>query len=96
MYGLSPPKLAPEGIEPETSRGANSKIPRELGGPSTSRIEQPHKQERHHTFTKNLKAIGLWVLLLIRCLTFTILSNVGHITHTCKPTIYLAFSIFRV
>ncbi|AES72396.1 hypothetical protein MTR_3g090090 [Medicago truncatula] len=27
LYGLSPPKLAPEGIEPETSGGANSKIP---------------------------------------------------------------------
>jgi len=27
MYGLSPPKLAPEGIEPETIGGANSKIP---------------------------------------------------------------------
>ncbi|AES90224.1 hypothetical protein MTR_4g086700 [Medicago truncatula] len=27
MYGLSPPKLAPERIEPKTSGGANSKIP---------------------------------------------------------------------
>jgi len=27
LYGLSPPKLALEGIEHETSRGANSKIP---------------------------------------------------------------------
>jgi len=27
LYGLSPPKLAPEGIEPETFGGANSKIP---------------------------------------------------------------------
>ena len=46
-----------------------------------SRPEQPHKQERHHTLTQNLKAMGLWVLLLIRCSTFTILSDVGHITH---------------
>ena len=52
-------------------------------GPSTSRLEQPHKQERHHTLTQNLKAMGLWVLLLIRRSTFTILSDVGHITHTC-------------
>jgi len=27
--------------------------------------------------------MGLWVLLLIRCSTFTFLSDVGHITHTC-------------
>jgi hypothetical protein len=34
LYGLSPPKLAPEGIEPETSGGANSKIPSQpLGQP---------------------------------------------------------------
>ena len=52
-------------------------------GPSTSRLEQPHKQERHHTLTQNLKAMGLWVILLIRCSTFTFLSDVGHITHTC-------------
>ena len=52
-------------------------------GPSTLRLEQPHKQERHHTLTQNLKAMGLWVLLLIRCSTFTLLSDVGHITHTC-------------
>jgi len=35
-------------------------------GPSTSRLEQPHKQERHHTLTQNLKAMGLWVLSLIK------------------------------
>jgi len=34
LYGLSPPKLAPEGIEPETFGGANSKIPcQPLGQP---------------------------------------------------------------
>ncbi|AES67213.1 hypothetical protein MTR_2g088110 [Medicago truncatula] len=60
-----------------------------LGGPSTSRLEQSHKQEKHHTLTQNLKEMGLWVLLLIRCSTFTILSDVGHITHTCKPTLPL-------
>jgi len=27
LYGLSPPKLAPEGIEPETFGRANSKMP---------------------------------------------------------------------
>jgi len=53
------------------------------GGPPTSRLEQPHKQERRHTLTQNLKPMGLWVLLLIRCSTFTLLSDVGHITHTC-------------
>jgi len=26
--------------------------------------------------------MGLWVLLLIMCSTFTFLSDVGHITHT--------------
>jgi len=34
LYGLSPPKLAPGGIEPETFGGANSKIPSQpLGQP---------------------------------------------------------------
>ncbi|AET05100.1 hypothetical protein MTR_8g101500 [Medicago truncatula] len=34
LYGLSPPKLALEGIESETSGGANSKIPSQpLGQP---------------------------------------------------------------
>jgi len=42
-----------------------------------------HKQEGRHTLTQNLKAMGLWVLLIIRCSTFTVLSDVGHITHTC-------------
>jgi len=50
---------------------------------STSRLEQPYKQERRHTLTQNLKAMGLWVFLLIRCSTFTVLSDVRHITHTC-------------
>ena len=40
---------------------------------------EPHKRERRHTLTQNLKAIGLWVLLHIRCSTFTFLSDVGHI-----------------
>ena len=35
------------------------------------------------TLTQNLKTMGLWVLLLIRRSTFTFLSDVGHITHTC-------------
>jgi len=61
---------------------------RELWGTSsTSRLEQPHKQERHHTLTQNLKVVGLWVLLLIICSTFTVLSDVGHITHTCTQHI---------
>jgi len=55
----------------------------EPGGPSTSRLKQPHLQERCHTLTRNLKVMGLWVLLLIRCSTFAFLSDVGHITHTC-------------
>ena len=42
----------------------------EPGGPTTSRLEQPHKQERRHTLTQNLKVMGLWVLLLIRCSAF--------------------------
>jgi len=52
------------------------------GGPFTSRLEQPHKQERHHTLTQILKAMSLWIFLLIKCSTFTLLSDVGHITHT--------------
>jgi len=34
LYGLSPPKLAPEGIKPETFGGANSKIPSQPLGQS--------------------------------------------------------------
>ena len=47
------------------------------------RLEQSHKQERHHTLTQNLKPMSLWILLLIRCSTFTLLFDVRHITHTC-------------
>jgi len=46
-------------------------------GPTT-RLEQTLKWERRHTLTQNLKAIGLWVLSLIKCLTSTCLSDVGH------------------
>jgi len=53
------------------------------GGPTTSRLDQPHKQERRHPLTLNLKGMSLWVLLLIRCSAFSLLSDVGHITHTC-------------
>ncbi|KEH37319.1 hypothetical protein MTR_2g437510 [Medicago truncatula] len=31
--------------------------------------------------------MGLWVLILTRCSTITILFDVGHITHSCKPTL---------
>jgi len=46
-------------------------------------VEQPHKQERDYTFTQNLKAMRLWVILLIRCLTFTFVSDLRYVTHTC-------------
>ena len=52
-------------------------------GPPTSSPKQLHKWERRHTLTQNFKTMGLWVLFLIRCSTFTFLSDVGHITHTC-------------
>jgi len=50
--------------------------------------DRPHRGynnqwKRHHSLTQNFKAMGLWVLLLIRCSTFAFLSDVGHITHTC-------------
>jgi len=67
---------------PRSYPSSNGDLTLGPGGPSTSRLEQPHKQERRHTLTQNLKAMGLWVLL-IRCSTFTFLSDVGHITHTC-------------
>jgi len=36
LYGFSPPKLTPKGIEPETFGEANSKIPDQpLGQPQT-------------------------------------------------------------
>ena len=37
----------------------------------------------NHTLTQNLKVMDLWVLLLIRCSTFILLSDVRHITHSC-------------
>jgi hypothetical protein len=49
--------------------------------------EQLNKWVEHHTLTKNLKALGLWVLLLIKCLTSTYLSNVG-LTHSHLPQRY--------
>ncbi|AET03405.1 hypothetical protein MTR_8g069220 [Medicago truncatula] len=39
-YGLSPPKLAPDGIEHETLRGANSKI-------SNQPLDQPQMGSHH-------------------------------------------------
>lgn len=40
-----------------------------------------HKCERYHIFTQNLKVIGVWALLLIKCSTSTFLTNVP--THAC-------------
>jgi len=80
----------PTSVVPFVERSSDTSVGSrgERGGPSTSRLEQPYKQERRHTLTQNLKAIGLWVLLLIRCSTFTLLSDVGHITHTCTQQWY--------
>jgi len=40
LYGLSPPKLALEGIKPETFGGANSKIPSQpLGQPQMGLLD---------------------------------------------------------
>jgi len=61
----------------------NCWVMRGARGPPTSWPEQPHKCERCQTLTQNLKAMSLWVLSLIKCLTSTLLSDVGHITHTC-------------
>jgi len=48
-------------------------------GPSrVLKLWQPHKWERCHTLTQNLEGIGLWVLSIIECSTFTFPSNVGH------------------
>jgi len=54
-----------------------------IWGATHIEARQLHKQERRHTLTQNLKAMSLWVLLLIRCSTFPLLSDVRHITHTC-------------
>jgi len=72
-------------LHPSSNRGSDTTVRILRGARGTIHIEArtPHKQERHHTLTQNLKAMGLWVLLLIRCSTFTLLSYVGHITHTC-------------
>jgi len=46
---------------PSSNRGSDTTVGSlgELEGPSTSRLEQPHKQERHHTLTQNLKTMSL-------------------------------------
>jgi len=56
----------------------------ELGG--TAHIEARTTVQARENITllsQNFKAMGLWVLLLIRFSTFTLLSDVRHITHTC-------------
>ena len=62
-------------------------------GPTTSRLKQLQEQERRQTLTQNLKAMGLWVLLLITCSTFTFSIRCGtynsHLhttTHTYDTT----------
>jgi len=42
----------------------------------TSGLEQWYKWERHHTSTKNLKTLGLWVFSFIKCSTFIFPSDV--------------------
>ena len=37
--------------------------------------------------------MNLWVILLIKCSTFTFLSDVGHITHTCIEQIEINVDI---
>jgi len=34
---------------------------------TSSRLEQPYKQERHHTCTQNLKAMALWESIYSPC-----------------------------
>jgi len=73
-------------IVPFVERGSDTTVGSlgESGGPSKSRLEQPQLQERRHTLTQNLKTMGLWVLLLIRCSISAFISDdVGHIAHTC-------------
>jgi len=45
--------------------------------------KRSHKWESHHTFTQNLKTMGLWVLPLIICSTSTFLTDVRLLTPTC-------------
>ncbi|KEH15609.1 hypothetical protein MTR_0734s0020 [Medicago truncatula] len=56
---------------------------RELWGPPHRGLNNPTSKRDTTLLPKNFKTICLWALLLIRCSTFTILSDVGHITHTC-------------
>jgi len=84
-------------VVPFVERGSDTTVG-SLGGAwgtSTSRLEQPHKQERRHTLTQNLKALGLWILLLIRCSTLTLLSDVGHKPHTCTQQVLHPVLIIR-
>jgi len=50
----------------------------ELGGAS---ILNNHTSKRDTTLLP--KTLRQWILILIMCSTFTLLSDVGHITHTC-------------
>jgi len=46
------------------------------GYSTTFNLEQPHKWERRHTFTLNLKTMSLWLISLIKYSTFTFLNDV--------------------
>jgi len=69
---------------PSSNRGSDTTVGSQ-GGLGTVHIEPRITVQVRDTphFYPNLKAMSLWVLLLIRCSTFTFLSEVGHITHTC-------------
>jgi len=66
------------------SKGWLSNFVRSWGGLGiiTLILEQWYKWEIHHFFTQNYKILGLWILSLIKCSTFTLPSHIRHIVHT--------------
>jgi hypothetical protein len=61
----------------------------ELGRLFTLGQKQTHKWVGYHILIQNLRTIGLWVLLLIKCSTSAFSSNVRLLTHTCHNSLPL-------
>jgi len=64
-------------------------VMKELGRLFTLGQKQTYKWVGYHILIQNLKTVGLWVLLLIKCLISTFSNNVKLLTHTCYNSLPL-------
>jgi len=77
LYGLSPPKLALEGIEPETFGGANSKIP-----------SQPQMGYFHYYFTLTKSGFATQMNLKNQVSRLETYNWIGYKKLTLKPLVF--------